>query len=186
VRQVVPKDADPPRSDFFLDLDGPLVPGRSYTLGLAPLARSAHGELTSTVALELVGGTPRARTGTVPGEPAADVALPVLAQNGAPRGLPPLDALRERIRLLARARRGSFTHAPTFGRGVEPKRTYSEGRLQQEARALREEIERDPDVRTVSVSYDKRNSIVRFEITVEPRQGQAFVMTERITAGEET
>jgi len=185
VRRVVPVEEVPPRSTFWLDLDAPLTPGQSYSLALAPLARSANGEPTSTDAQAFTARAPLARTGTVPGEPAADVEMPVAAQGGDPRGLPPLEALRERVRLLARARRGAFAHAPTFGRGAEPKRTYSKAELEREAGAISEAIRRDPDVRSASVAVVKDGHTTRFEITVEPRQGQPFVTTARITAGEE-
>lgn len=187
VRRVVPVDPEGPRSTFLLDLDAPLVPGQSYTLALASLARSANGEPTSTAEVTFAARAPLARTGALPGEPAADVELPVSPQGGDPRGLPPLEALRERVRLLARARRGAFTHAPTFGRGVEPKRTYSDARLQQEAVDLAAELRRDPDVRSASIAVTKGSDhLARFEITVEPRQGQPFVITERFTAGGES
>lgn len=185
VRRVVPVEEVPPRSTFWLDLDAPLTPGQSYSLALAPLARSANGEPTGTDAQAFTARAPLARTGTVPGEPAADVEMPVAAQGGDPRGLPPLEALRERVRLLARARRGAFTHAPTFGRGVEPKRTYTDARLQQEAASIADELRRDPDVRSASVAVVKSERTARFEITVEPRQGAPFVTTARIPAGEE-
>lgn len=187
VRRVVPVETEGGRSAFWLDLDASLTPGQSYTLALAPLARSANGEPTSTAEVTFVARTPLARTGTIPGEPAADVEMPVATQGGDPRGLPPLEALRERVRLLARARRGAFTHAPTFGRGVEPKRTYSEARLQQESADLAAELRRDPDVRSASVAVTKGSDhLTRFEITVEPAVGQPFVITERITAGGES
>jgi hypothetical protein len=96
-----------------------------------------------------------------------------------------VDALRERLRLLVRARRGAFTHAKTFGRGVEPKRSYTQAQLDREATALADEIRRDPDVLSASVSAQLVAAhVVRFEVTVEPRAGAPpFAFVERLTAG---
>lgn len=185
VRHVEPL-TDPPRSVFALTLDAPLAPGVAYQLALAPLARSLNGEPTSTAAVELVGRTPQARTGSVPGQPAADVALPVAAQGGNPAGLDRLAALKARVQLLAAARRGAFTHAPAFGRGVEPKRTYSAAKLAQEASKLRSEIEADPDVRRAEVRVVKDGHLSTFELYVEPSFSAApLLLRERITAGGE-
>jgi hypothetical protein len=184
VRQVVPAEPDLPPSAFWLDLDAPLTPGQGYTLGLADGTRSAAGEPTSTATVSFDARQPQARSGPVPGAPDADVLLPVTAPQGAPLGLTPVDALRERLRLLVRARRGSFTHAKTFGRGVEPKRSYTQAQLDREAKALADEIRRDPDVLSASVSARKEaDHLARFEVTVEPRAGAPFAFVERLTAG---
>lgn len=185
VSRVVPVEEAPP-STFFLELDAPLVPGASYELGLTASARAAHGEPTSTTTVAFVGLGYGAHTGSRPGEPAADVALPVVAQRGAPAGLPPLEALRARVLLAVRARKGSFTHAPGFGRGVEPKRTYSTARLAQEAAALAQELRADPDVRAAEVRTLKGTHLTSFEVFVEPTQGQPFVVTEPFAAGGES
>jgi len=184
VRQVVPAEPDLPPSSFWLDLDAPLTPGQSYTLGLADGTRSAAGEPTSTASVSFVARTPQARSGPVPGQPDADVALPVTAPRGAPLGLAPTPALQERIRLLVRARRGSFAHAQTFGRGVEPKRSYTQAQLDEEARQLQAAILEDPDVQSVSVSATLEAAhVARFDATVEPRSGAPFALSQRLTAG---
>lgn len=186
VRRVVPT-TDPPRSVYLLDLDAPLAPGVTYQLALAPLTRSLNGEPTSTAAVELVGRTPVAHTGSVPGQPAADVALPVAPQGGNPAGLDRLAALKARVQLLAQARKGAFTHAPSFGRGVEPKRTYSAAKLAQEAAGLRGELEADPDVRRAEVRVVKDGHLSKFEMYVEPSFSAApLLLRETITAGGET
>lgn len=185
VSRVVPGEEVPP-SRFELELDAPLEPGAAYQLALAPLARSAHGEPTSTVAVEVLGLAAGSRTGSRPGEPAADVALPISAPQGDPAGLPPLEALRARVLLAVRARRGAFTHAPSFGRGVEPKRSYSAAKLAQEASALAEELRADPDVRSAEVRTLKGTHSASFEIFVEPARGAAFVVTEPFAAGGES
>jgi hypothetical protein len=186
VRRVVPT-TDPPRGVFLLDLDAPLAPGVAYQIGLAALTRSLNGEPTSTAAVELLGRTPVAHTGSVPGQPAADLALPVVVQGGQPAGVDRMEALKARVQLLAQARRGAFTHAPSFGRGVEPKRTYSPAKLAQEAAALRAEIEADPDVRQAEVRVVKDGHLSKFELYVEPSFGAApLLLRETITAGGET
>jgi hypothetical protein len=186
VRRVVPV-TDPPRGVFLLDLDAPLAPGVAYQLALAALTRSLNGEPTSTASVELLGRTPVARTGTVPGVPAADLALPVAVQGGSPAGLDRMAALKARVQLLAQARRGAFTHAPQFGRGIEPKRTYSAAKLAQEASALRQEIEADPDVRQAEVRVVKDGHVSKFELYVEPSFSAApLLLRETITAGGES
>jgi hypothetical protein len=183
VRRVVPDEPTIPPSAFLLELDAPLTPGASYSLALAPLARSAHGEPTSTAAVTFVGRTPRARVGDVPGAPAADVALPVTASGGEPRGLAPLEALKTRIRLAVSARQGAFTHAPQFGRGVEPKHTYSTAKIAQVARSLADSLRADPDIRRAEVSGVSEGHAARFDIVVETTAGAPISITERITAG---
>lgn len=183
VRRVVPQGAESPPSAFHLDLDADLVAGASYSLALAPLTRSAHGEPTSTAAVAFVGLAAQARQGDVPGEPAADVALPVAAQGGEPRGLAPLEALKARLELRVSVRLGAFTHAPAFGRGVEPKRTYSQAALAQEAAAMARELRADPDVRAAEVASASQGHIGRFDITVEPMVGGQIRFSKRITAG---
>lgn len=184
VRRVVPGEPALPPSAFLLELDAPLTPGASYSLALAPLARSAHGEPTSTAPVAFTARTPRARVGDVPGAPAADVALPVTASGGEPRGLAPLEALKTRLVREALTRKGAFTHAPSWGRGVEAKRSYSAARLAQEGAALARELRADPDVRQAEVRTVKGSDHTsRFELYVEPTIGAPFVLSERITAG---
>lgn len=185
VRRVVP--AEPaPASAFVLELDAELRPGVAYAVALTATARAAHGEPTSTTPVMVLGSAYGAQTGTRPGEPAADVALPVVAQRGAPQGLPPLEALKARVLLAVRARKGSFTHAPDFGRGVEPKRTYSAARLTLEAQAIAQELRSDPDVRAAEVRVLKGAHLTSFEVFVEPAVGQPFVVTEPFVAGGES
>jgi hypothetical protein len=129
-----------------------------------------------------------ARTGTGPGQPAADVALPVAPQGGNPAGLDRMAALKARVLLAVRARKGAFTHAPTFGRGIEPKRTYSAAKLAEEAAGLRAELERDHDVHLADVrTQEVAPHVVRFEVYVEPAfSAEPLLLSERITAGGES
>ncbi len=61
-------------------------------------------------------------------------------------------ALQERLRLRARVRTQAFAHLPTFGRPIEPKRTYSAAALARAASEIKADLQRDPDVQTVKVS----------------------------------
>jgi hypothetical protein len=182
VRRVVP-ETEAPRSTFVLELDAPLLPGVSYLVGLAPLARAANGEPTSTAAIEVVGKALLAHTGDTPGQPAADLASPMVAERGQLRGLAPLDALKARLERFAATRSGAFTHAPSWGRSVEAKRTYSQSALAQEAAALASALRADPDVKAAEVRSVKDGHVSRFELYVEPRVGSPFVLAERIVAG---
>lgn len=170
VRHVAPAQSDTlAPTVFLLDLDAPLTPGAPYALALAALARSAYGQPTSTDALAFAGRPVAGIVGQRAGELAGDVAIPVRADASGDLGL--LDraaALRARVLLLVSARRGSFAHAETFGRGVEPKRSYSVAKLGSEAAALRAELLKDPDVRAAEVRASSSAHVASFQIAVTP------------------
>lgn len=175
-------------SAFLLALDAPLAPGVPYAISLGS-ARSAFGQPTSSAPVALVGPAVAGIAGQRQGELAGDIALPVAADAGGDLALVDrLSALRARVLLLVSVRRGAFTHAPTYGRGVEPKRSYSVAQLGQEASAIRAELERDPDVRSASVRAQLIAAhVARFDIAVVPRfSPEPLRLSETIEAGGST
>lgn len=170
---------------FLLDLDGPLTPGAPYALALDALARSAYGQPTSTAALPFTGKAVVGIVGQRAGELAGDVAIPVQANAAGDLGL--LDraaALKSRVLLLVTARRGAFAHAESFGRGVEPKRSYSVAKLGSEAAALKTELLKDPDVRAAEVRASTQGHVASFLIAVTPTfSPDALRFNEPIEAG---
>lgn len=171
---------------LFLELDAPLAPGVSYKLALMPNARAAYGQPTSDVAVLVQGRSVKGIDGQRPGVLAGDVALPVRADSsGDVALLDQLSALRARVLLLVAVRKGAFSHAARFGRGVEPKRSYSPARLSQEASQLRTELLADPAVRDASVRVSNVGHVVAFDIVVNPHfQTEPLRMLEKIEAGE--
>jgi hypothetical protein len=172
---------------FRLQLDAPLGPAVPYTL--AALGRGAYGMPTDSTPVAFTAPTVAGVVGQRPGEQAGDIALPVRADASGDLALVDrLAALRARMMLLVSVRRGAFTHAETFGRGVEPKRTLSIAKIGQEAAALRAELERDPDVRSADVRGQKIGShAARFDLVVMPRfSPEPLRLSETIEAGGST
>lgn len=152
-----------------LDLDAPLAPGVVYQLALDPSARAAQdGAPTSTSPVEVVGRGQLGQPGVRAGALAGDLALPLVASGGRLGVVDRLEALRRRCIEMARVRRGAHTHAPDWGRGVEPKRTYSAGALASEAAALKALLLGDPDVRAARVSASSDGHVMTFAMQVTP------------------
>lgn len=172
-------------TELHLDLDAPLTPGVAYALALTPGARSAFGQPTSPAPVPFAGRPVLGLVGQRPGVLAGDVALPVRADaSGDVTLLDRLEALRARVLLMVSVRRGAFTHAGTFGRGVEPKRTYSAAMLGQEAAALRAELLRDPDVQDATVRASSTDHVATFAIVVSTTfQAEPLRLSEKIEAG---
>lgn len=157
---VVPPDAVSPITPtpllFRLTLDAALAQGVPYLLALASTTRSAFGNPTSTVPAPFVGPAFVGIASQAALQKGGDIAEPPVADT---RGdlvmVDQLTAYRARILRMAYARKGSFAHIPDYGRGIEPKRTYSRARLDQEAMALLAQIKADPDTRSVVVRVAK-------------------------------
>lgn len=155
---------------FRLDLDRALTAGAGYTLGLAPLTRSAYGAPTNPAAVGFAGKVTSGIASQIVGALAGDVVMPLDAgPDGDLRVEDRMAALRRRVFLLASAPRGTFTHAPTFGRGIVPKRTYTPAQLGQEAASLKSQLLSDPDVKAADVRFSLIDGgIVRFDVSVVP------------------
>lgn len=175
---------------FLLDLDTPLLGGKGYLLALQPWARSRYGQATKTDPIAFVAPLSRAAAGITARDAGADIALPIVADD---RGdLVRIDraaALRARLLLLVSSRRGSFGFASmaTFGRGVEPKRTYGPSKLMAEAVGLKAALLLDPDVREASVDVRELDGgAVVFDIEAIPIfDGGPVGLQHTIVAGSE-
>lgn len=174
---------------ILLDLDAPLTPGAAYSLALQPWARSKYGQATKTDAVAFVAPFLLAAAGTSADVPGADISFPPIADS---RGdlvrIDRVAALRARVLLLVSSRRGSFAFASMeeFGRGVEPKRTYSPTKLLSEATALKRALLIDPDVKDADVSTREiAGGAVAFDLVVTPSfDGPPLAVSQVIRAGE--
>lgn len=171
-----------------VDLDAPFVPGATYAVALQPWARSKYGQATKTDAVAFVAPALLAAEGVAADAPGADIAFPPVADS---RGdlvrIDRVAALRARVLLFVSTRRSSFAFASmeSFGRGVEPKRTYGPSRLLAETLAIKTGLLLDPDVKDVSVSTRELAGAVVFDVEITPAFGGPTVAIQAtITAGE--
>ena len=169
----------------WLILDAPLTPGGRYAVGLDEAARSISGgavEMGTVTFLAPTYGGLGSQLARVRG---GDVSLPVRGSATGDLALATrLAALEERVRLRARSRRGTFTHAPGFGRGLEPKRTYSVNAIAAEAAAFRDDLASDPEVREARVAATALAGGLAFDIRIAPTfTDKPLHVRETIVAG---
>lgn len=181
VTRVEPLDSE----NLRLVLDAPLAPGATYELALSQTARGLAGEPVDTSPRLLVGKALAGVADQPPGQPGADLAFPLVAGPAGDLAVADrLAALRLRVVQLVSVRRGAFTHLGSYGRGVEPKRSYSLDRLAVEAARLKTELLRDPDVKSASVDVRKEGHVALFDLLVVPTfDATALRLSEPVVAG---
>lgn len=169
--RVLPAEEDTATpSALLLELDADPPPGVAISVALAPLARAAFGQPTSTEALTVVALAPLGIATQRAGVLGADLALPLVA---GPRG--DLDLVGQLEALLGEIGRevgtplGAFAHLPDFGEDASPKRTYSQAEVAQKAARIAAELRKNPSVRSATVTGRKvLPHILRFDIEVFP------------------
>lgn len=169
--RVLPAEDDTATpSALALELDADPAPGAVLTFALAPLARSAFGQPTSTAAVSVVAPGVVGIAAQRAGELGGDLALPIVAGPTGDLGLvSQLQALLDEVEREVTTPLGAFAHLPDFGEDVVPKRTYSTAEVSQKAASMGAELRKNPNVRSASVTGRKiPPHILRFDIEVVP------------------
>lgn len=174
-------------TDWVLYLTAELLPkstAPTATLALAPYARASLGHAVDITPYTFSIPEVLPVVDAVPGITGSDVVSGLVGNSiGDLAIIGNVEALKARIRLMVSTSVGNFKHLPDFGRGVEPKRTYSSQKLQAEAARMKASIANDPEVKNVSIDVSSAGGVATFEIKVVPRTGVPFVETKSITAG---
>jgi hypothetical protein len=156
-------------TEVDITFDAPLVAGGAYQLGLAPWVGSLGSLPVSPLTVPLAGPVVAPVAGQVVGVAGGDVTFPLSGQaTGDLSVVDRVTALTTRLTQLVASRRGSFVHLPTYGRGTEPKRTYSAGAITAEAAALKAALLADQDVADASVTVSTSGHGLTFGLTVKP------------------